>query len=177
MRKQSLARKILFLAVLTLGIWQVSFYQYWDLPQQNLAFVGEQLAGASQNPFVDTVVTDSEGRETQSFDQAGNYNAVSYTHLDVYKRQVLGMVRQLQYFNNDGNYYGIDLEGNPDFIKLAEAYDMAAYRVTKKEEVDRVLEEALHNGKRTLIEFIIPEEETVYPTVPAGAGLDEMILA
>ncbi len=82
MRKQSLARKILFLAVLTLGIWQVSFYQYWDLPQQNLAFVGEQLAGASQNPFVDTVVTDSEGRETQSFDQAGNYN-VSYEFMGV----------------------------------------------------------------------------------------------
>ncbi len=95
----------------------------------------------------------------------------------LFNNSVLGMVRQLQYFNNDGNYYGIDLEGNPDFIKLAEAYDMAAYRVTKKEEVDRVLEEALHNGKRTLIEFIIPEEETVYPTVPAGAGLDEMILA
>lgn len=95
----------------------------------------------------------------------------------LFNNSTLGMVHQLQYFANDANYFGVDLsEGNPDFLKLAEAYNMAALRVTEKEQVDSALDEMLHNDRATLIECVISPEEIVYPTVLAGMGLHEMVL-
>jgi len=94
----------------------------------------------------------------------------------VFNNNTLGMVRQLQYFANDGNYFGIDLVGNPDFVKLAQAYDMEACRISQKEEVDGALKDAFTNGKATLIECVISPEEIVYPMVLAGMGLHEMVL-
>ena len=89
----------------------------------------------------------------------------------------LGMVRQLQKFYKGGNYFGIDLEGNPDFGKIAEAYDMAYLRITKPEEIEPVLQQALDNGRLTLVECLIDCEEMVYPMVLNGCGLDEMVVA
>jgi acetolactate synthase-1/2/3 large subunit len=89
----------------------------------------------------------------------------------------LGMVRQLQKYYEDNNYFGIDLEGNPNFQKIAEAYDMAYYRIEKADEIEQKLQEALNNGRMTLVECIIEKEEMVYPMVLNGSGLDEMVVA
>lgn len=89
----------------------------------------------------------------------------------------LGMVRQLQKFYNDSNYFGIELAGNPDFGRIAEAYDMAYLRVEKPEEIEPALQEALTNGRLTLVECIIDCDDMVYPIVLSGHGLDDMVMA
>lgn len=88
----------------------------------------------------------------------------------------LGMVRQLQKFYSEGNYFGIELDGNPDFQILAKAYDMETYQITEVEQIEPTLEAAMNNGKLTLIECIIEKEDMVYPMVLAGCGLDDMVL-
>ncbi|ATW28545.1 biosynthetic-type acetolactate synthase large subunit [Candidatus Formimonas warabiya] len=88
----------------------------------------------------------------------------------------LGLVRQLQHFYCDRRQMAVDMTGNPDFVKLAAAYDICGYRITKASEIDPVLKEALNNGKLSIIECVISREEIVYPTVLNGKGLNEMVL-
>jgi acetolactate synthase-1/2/3 large subunit len=63
----------------------------------------------------------------------------------------------------------------PDFVKLAEAYGAVGIRVTKKEEVENTLIKALKIEKTVVMDFLVEEEENVFPMVPAGAALDEII--
>ncbi len=91
--------------------------------------------------------------------------------------QNLGMVRQLQKYYVDEKYFGIDLTGNPEFAKIAEAYDMAYYRIEKPTDIEPVLTEAIQNDRLTLIECTISPQEMVYPMVLNGKGLDDMIVA
>ncbi|GFN22011.1 biosynthetic-type acetolactate synthase large subunit [Thermanaeromonas sp. C210] len=94
----------------------------------------------------------------------------------LFNNQSLAMVRQLQHFYYEGKYTAVRFSGNPDFVGLARCYGAEGLRITKQEEVIPVLQEAMQNGRLTLIECLISEEEMVYPMVPAGAGLNEMIL-
>ena len=89
----------------------------------------------------------------------------------------LGMVRQLQKYYAHKHYFGVDLEGNPDFSKIAEAYDMAYYRVEKPEDIEPALTAAIDNKRLTLVECMIDREEMVYPMVLNGSGVDEMVVA
>jgi acetolactate synthase-1/2/3 large subunit len=94
----------------------------------------------------------------------------------LFNNSYLSLVRQLQYFACDKRYSGVSLKGNPDFVKLVESYpNTEAYRITKVEEIDEVLNKALYNGKLTLIECVVSCEELVYPVVLQNKGLDEMI--
>lgn len=88
----------------------------------------------------------------------------------------LGMVRQWQELFYKGNYSFTNMEAQPDFVKLAEAYGAEGYRIEKPEDLKRVLEEALSTPKPALIDVRVEREENVYPIVPAGAALDEMLL-
>ncbi len=91
----------------------------------------------------------------------------------------LGMVRQWQEFFYERRYSEVTLEANnqPDFVKLAEAYGHVGMRITNPDEVTSALEEAMAMKDRLVfMDFIINPEENVYPMVPAGAGLNEMIL-
>lgn len=89
----------------------------------------------------------------------------------------LGMVRQLQKYYVQGNYFGIDLEGNPDFAKIAEAYDMAYFRLERPEDIAATLQAALAGKRLTLLECVIAKEEMVYPMVLNGTGLTDMVVA
>ena len=65
---------------------------------------------------------------------------------------------------------------NPDFVKLAEAYGAYAMRIFRDDEVDGAWEAAMKITDRPVfIDVIIPEEENVYPMIPAGAASHEMI--
>jgi len=94
----------------------------------------------------------------------------------LFNNNCLGLVRQLQHFYCDKRQMAVDMTGNPDFVKLAEAYGIPGYRISHSSEIDGVLEEALNNGKLSIIECMINHEEFVYPTVLAGKGLDEMVI-
>ncbi len=90
----------------------------------------------------------------------------------------MGMVRQWQEMFYESRYSHSYSDSLPDFVKLAEAYGGAGFRVTKPAEVEAVIAKALKNRDSfTVIDFVVAKEENVYPMVPAGAALNEMVLA
>jgi acetolactate synthase-1/2/3 large subunit len=86
----------------------------------------------------------------------------------------LGMVRQWQEFFFEKRYSAVNML-TPDFVKLAEAHGVPARRVTTREEVDEAIEWARKTEGPVVLEFSVEKEEAVYPMVPAGAALHEMI--
>ena len=95
----------------------------------------------------------------------------------VIDNKYLGMVRQWQELFLDSRYSGIDLEGNPDFIKLGEAYGVKGFHVDKAENLESVLKAALaYNEGPCVIHAEVIKEDNVYPMVPAGQSLENMIL-
>lgn len=94
----------------------------------------------------------------------------------VLNNQVLGMVRQWQELIYDNRYSHIDLEGSPDFVKLAEAYGVKGLRATNKEEARKVWQEAMDTQGPVLVEFVVDKGENVYPMVTQGSTIDQMLL-
>ncbi|TMV50694.1 biosynthetic-type acetolactate synthase large subunit [Paenibacillus mesophilus] len=94
----------------------------------------------------------------------------------IINNQVLGMVRQWQEIIYDNRYSHIDLEGSPDFVKLAEAYGVKGLRARTKEEARQVWQEALDTPGPVVIDFVVPKGENVFPMVTAGSTLSQMIL-
>ncbi|MFW5999619.1 MAG: biosynthetic-type acetolactate synthase large subunit, partial [Halanaerobiaceae bacterium] len=86
----------------------------------------------------------------------------------------LGMVRQWQEMFFDGRYSATEIPG-PDFVKLAESYDVYGRRVESRGEVAPALEEMLAVDGPALLDVVIPAEENVYPMVPPGAPVDNML--
>jgi acetolactate synthase-1/2/3 large subunit len=89
----------------------------------------------------------------------------------------LGMVRQWQELFFENRLSGVDLEGNPDFVKLAGAYGIKAWRIKRPNEVDRVLKAAMEwNEGPCLVEAEVVKEDNVFPMIPAGAALRDMLI-
>ena len=88
----------------------------------------------------------------------------------------LGMVRQWQQLFYGRRYSNTVLEVQPDFVKLAESYGIKARRIRKKSEVTEALKELVAYKNPYLLDVVIAKEENVYPMVPAGASLDNMLL-
>jgi acetolactate synthase-1/2/3 large subunit len=88
----------------------------------------------------------------------------------------LGMVRQWQQLFFEKRYAATCLDIAPDFVKLAEAYGAEGLRATKPEEVEAVLKKGLASKKTVIMDFVVDKEECVYPMVPAGAPVTEMLL-
>ncbi len=89
----------------------------------------------------------------------------------------LGMVRQWQEFFYQGRYAMSYMDALPDFVKLAESYGHVGLRIDKPADVQPALEEAMALKDRLVfLDFQTDQMENVYPMIPAGAGLNEMIL-
>ncbi len=88
----------------------------------------------------------------------------------------LGMVRQWQEKFYGGRYSEVSLQSAPDFVKLAEAYGARGFRVQHPSKLRDVLEEGLNAPGVVVIDVHVTQEENVYPMVPPGAGLKEMVL-
>ena len=88
----------------------------------------------------------------------------------------LGMVRQWQELFYDKCYACTCMEHAPDFVKLAEAYGAVGLRAQKPDQVESVLSEGLAVNKPVIMDFVVEQEEGVYPMVPAGAPITEMML-
>jgi acetolactate synthase-1/2/3 large subunit len=91
----------------------------------------------------------------------------------VINNHVLGMVRQWQTLFYGKRYSQTILQDKVDFCKVAEGLGCEAIRVTKKEEVAPAIEKALRLKKPVLIDCLIPEDDKVFPMVPAGAAITE----
>lgn len=89
----------------------------------------------------------------------------------------LGMVRQWQELLYDKRYSSTNLCNNPDLVKVAEAFGAAAMRITKPEEVKKALEDAMKiNDRPVLMDFVVHKEENVFPFVPPGQAINEMLV-
>ena len=68
------------------------------------------------------------------------------------------------------------MSGNPDFVKLAEAYGGAGVRAVKKEEVEEaILFSKTITDRPCVIDFVVKEEENVFPMIPSGKSLDQLM--
>jgi acetolactate synthase-1/2/3 large subunit len=86
----------------------------------------------------------------------------------------LGMVRQWQEFFYDRRYIGTPMR-SPDFVKIAEAHGLCGLRVTSRADVEGAIRKAEDTEGTVVIDFRVESEDSVYPMVPAGAALNEMI--
>lgn len=89
----------------------------------------------------------------------------------------LGMVRQWQELFYDDRLSGVDLEGNPDFVKLGEAYGVKGFKIKRPADVKKVLTRALeYNDGPCIIHAEVVKQDNVYPMIPAGGAASDMIL-
>ena len=93
----------------------------------------------------------------------------------ILNNRYLGMVRQWQELFYGERYSSVDLGSTPDFVKLAEAYGAVGLRAVKPTEVVPVLKEALRVKRTVFMDFVTARYEKVFPMVPAGASINEMI--
>ncbi|MEC9030722.1 MAG: biosynthetic-type acetolactate synthase large subunit [Planctomycetota bacterium] len=88
----------------------------------------------------------------------------------------LGMVRQWQEMFFENRYSGVDLEGNPDFVKLAESFGCKGFRIRRSGDVRRILQQAIdYNDGPCIVDACVEKEGNVFPMIPAGAAVSEMI--
>ncbi|MCD6360969.1 MAG: acetolactate synthase 3 large subunit, partial [Armatimonadetes bacterium] len=88
----------------------------------------------------------------------------------------LGMVRQWQDMFFDKRYSGVQLDGNPDFVRLAEAYGAAGLRAMTPDEVVPVLEKAMEVDDRpVMVDIAVAKEENVFPMIPAGKSFEDLL--
>lgn len=88
----------------------------------------------------------------------------------------LGMVRQWQTFFYEKRFSETDLSVQPDFVALAESFGGIGYRVTKKEEFEKAILDAVSKNRVALIDVVIDRFENVLPMVPPGGVLNNMML-
>jgi acetolactate synthase-1/2/3 large subunit len=93
----------------------------------------------------------------------------------ILNNRFLGMVRQWQELFYQERYSSVDLGSTPDFVKLAEAYGAIGLRAEKPSEVVSVLKEGLKAKRTVFMDFVTARYEKVFPMVPAGASINEMI--
>ncbi|AUX43067.1 acetolactate synthase [Sorangium cellulosum] len=95
-------------------------------------------------------------------------------HVAIINNGYLGMVRQWQEFFYNRRYSATPMR-SPDFVKLAEAHGLTGIRVTKREEIADAVARARETPGTVVVDFRVEQEDSVYPMVPAGADLADMI--
>jgi acetolactate synthase-1/2/3 large subunit len=138
------------------------------------AAIGAQVA------FPDEVVIDIAGDGSFQMTSQELATAVQYNLpviVAILNNHSLGMVRQWQQFFYDGRYADSSLEVSPDYVKLANAYGAIGLRATKPDEVRPVLEEAIRVRRPVVIDFPVKLMENVFPMIPSGGSIKDMLLA
>ena len=137
------------------------------------AGIGAQVG----NPDKLVVVISGDGSfqmNLQELSTAAYYNIP--VKIAILNNQYLGMVRQWQELFYDKRYSATDLEGKqPDFVKLAEAYDVLGLRIKKPSEIKSSLRKAFKHKGPVVMDFRVRREENVFPMVPSGGVLNQMI--
>jgi acetolactate synthase-1/2/3 large subunit len=166
-------------------MWAAQYYHF-DLPNAfvtsgGLGCMGFGLPAAigAQVAHPDRVVVDIAGdgsiqMNIQEMATATQYNLP--VKVAILNNSYLGMVRQWQELFYDRCYSCTEMDYAPDFVKLAEAYGAVGLRASKVEEVGPVLKKGLSIPKPVIMDFVVEREEGVYPMVPAGAPITEMLL-
>ena len=93
----------------------------------------------------------------------------------VLNNEFLGMVRQWQQMFFESRYSFTEMV-NPDFIKINEAYGIKAQKVTKRKDLDAALREMIQHDGPYFLEVIVEKEDNVFPMIPSGASVSEILL-
>lgn len=93
----------------------------------------------------------------------------------ILNNEFLGMVRQWQEIFHSKRYSSVDLSINPDFIKLADAYGMNAVKIEDPNKLDEELTKHLLSKEPVLIEIKITKEANVFPMIPAGTSIHQLV--
>ena len=137
------------------------------------AAIGAQVA------FPDALVVDVAGDGSIQMNIQEMATAVQYklpVKVVILNNCYLGMVRQWQELFYDKRYACTCMDHAPDFVKLAEAFGAVGLRATRPDEVETVLRRGLETPGPVIMDFRVAKEECVYPMVPAGAPITEMLL-
>ncbi|MDY6830795.1 MAG: biosynthetic-type acetolactate synthase large subunit [Thermodesulfobacteriota bacterium] len=166
-------------------MWAAQYYHYtWPgqfITSGGLGVMGFGLPAAvgAQVAAPDKVVIDIAGDGSIQMNIQEMMTAVSHNlpvKIAILNNGFLGMVRQWQELFYDRRYAWTDMTAAPDFVKLAEAYGAVGLRATKPSEVAKVIKKALATPKPVIMDFVVEKEENVYPMVPAGSPITNMIL-
>jgi acetolactate synthase-1/2/3 large subunit len=166
-------------------MWAAQYYHYHKpntfLTSGGLGTMGYGFPAAigAQAAFPDKLVIDIAGDGSIQMNIQEMATAVSHdlpVKIIILNNCYLGMVRQWQELFFNKNYSCTCMDAQPDFVKLAEAYGAAGYRVTQRELLLPTLTEAFTIKKPVIVDVRVCREENVYPMVPAGASLSEMLL-
>jgi len=167
-------------------MWAAQYYHFKKpnrfITSGGLGTMGFGLPAAigAQVAFPDKLVVDIAGDGSIQMNIQEMATAMQYSlpvKVVILNNQYLGMVRQWQELFYEKRYAATGMEHAPDFVKLAEAYGAVGLRATKPEEVEPVLIKGLASPKTVIMDFAVEREECVYPMVPAGAPITEMLLA
>jgi acetolactate synthase-1/2/3 large subunit len=178
-------------AIITTEVGQNQMWaaQYYNFDQPNhfissggLGTMGFGLPAAigAQIACPDKLVVDIAGDGSIQMNIQEMATAVQFclpVKVAILNNGFLGMVRQWQQLFYDRRYSCTCMEYAPDFAKLAEAFGAVGLRATKPSEVVPVLQEAIKTPKPVIMDFVVEQEENVYPMVPAGKNITEMLLA
>jgi len=166
-------------------MWTAQYYKF-DWPRKLLTSGGLGTMGygfpaaiGAQVAFPRETVIDIAGDGSIQMNIQELATAVQYklpVKIAILNNSYLGMVRQWQELFYNKNYSATHLSTSPDFVKLAEAYGAVGLRASKPEEVTPTIKKALATPHTVVIDFQVDPEAGVYPIVPAGASLDNMIL-
>ncbi len=140
---------------------------------------GFPAALGAQVAFPNKTVIDIAGDGSIQMNIQELATAVQYNlpvKIAILNNRCLGMVRQWQQLFYDKRYSHSTFEHHPDFVKLAEAYGAVGLRATSPEEVEPIIKKALSIKKPVIMDFVVEQEECVYPMVPAGAPISTMML-
>ncbi len=166
-------------------MWAAQYYQF-DQPNHfitsgGLGAMGFGLPAAigAQVACPDATVVDIAGDSSIQMNIQEMATAVQSSlpvKVVILNNGYMGMVRQWQELFYGKRYVSTCMDCAPDFVKLAEAYGAVGLRATKPEEVESVLTEGLRIPGPVIMDFVVEKEEGVYPMVPAGAAITDMLL-
>jgi acetolactate synthase I/II/III large subunit len=166
-------------------MWAAQYYHFEKpghfITSGGLGVMGFGLPAAigAQMARPDSLVVDVAGDGSIQMNIQEMATAVQYglpVKVVILNNRYLGMVRQWQELFYECRYACTSMEHAPDFVKLAEAYGAVGLRAEKPEEVEAVLREGLFSPRTVIMEFKVQQTECVYPMVPAGAPITEMLL-
>ena len=166
-------------------MWTAQFYKFKDprtiLTSGGLGTMGYGFPAAigAQIACPDKTVFDIAGDGSIQMNIQELATAVQYNlpvKIAIINNNFLGMIRQWQELFYNKRYSFSEMNVNPDFVKLAEAYGAVGLRANTPDEVGPVIEEALSINKPVIMDFVVDKEEGVYPMVAPGSPITGMLL-